>query len=93
MTKDDVEELIATVAKVVQDNLASLNTQQANIAKKVGDHLNKLIDAINEVKATVEAKTYGVDPNVPSSCTKFSDAHQSENIGERTRNWNRLKCL
>ena len=26
--------------------------------------MNKLIDAINEVKATVEAETYDVDPNV-----------------------------
>ena len=27
--------------------------------------MNKLIEAINEVKATVEAETYGFYPNVP----------------------------
>ena len=58
-----MEELTA-VAKVAQDNLANLKTQQASIAEKVGGHLNKLIEAINGVKATVEAETYGVDPNV-----------------------------
>ena len=29
------------------------------------DHLNKLKVAINDIKDTVEAKTYGVDPSVP----------------------------
>ena len=27
--------------------------------------MNKLIESINEVKSTIEAETYGVDPNVP----------------------------
>ena len=39
--------------------------QKVNIASQVKGHLNKLIEAIQDVKATVEAETYGVDPNVP----------------------------
>ena len=65
LTEDDVQELVNAVAKVAQDNLASLRTQQLNIATKVEGHLNKLIEAIQDVKATMEAKTYGVDPSVP----------------------------
>ena len=39
--------------------------QQVNIATQVEGHLNKLIEAIQDVKATVEAETYGVDPSIP----------------------------
>ena len=53
------------VAKVSKDNLAILKMRQVIIADQVGNHLTKLVDAINEVKAIVEAETYGVDPNVP----------------------------
>ena len=63
--EDDVHELANVVAKVAQYSLATLDIQQVNIVDQVGNHLNKLMDAINEVKATVEAETYGVDPNVP----------------------------
>ena len=31
---------------------------------QVEEHLNKLIKAINNVKATFEAEAYGLDPNV-----------------------------
>ena len=65
LTKDYVQELDNAVAKVTQDNLASLRTQQINIATQVEGHLNKLIKAIQDVKATVEADTYGVDPSIP----------------------------
>ena len=64
LTEDDVHELANPIAKVAQDNLATLNIQQVNIADQVGNRLNKLIYAINEVKSTVEAETYSFDPNV-----------------------------
>ena len=35
-----------------------------NVADQVSKNLNKLIDAINDVKTTVEAETYVVDPNL-----------------------------
>ena len=50
---------------VAQDNLASLRMQQLNIASQVEGHLNKLVEAIQDVKATIEAETYGVDPSIP----------------------------
>ena len=34
------------------------------MAGQVSKHLNKLIDSINDVKTTIEAKTYGLDPSV-----------------------------
>ena len=42
-----------------------MKMQQVSIAYQVGNHLTKLVDAINEVKAVVEAETYGMDPSVP----------------------------
>ena len=39
--------------------------QQLNIATKVEGRLNKLIEVIQDVKATVEANKYGVDPSIP----------------------------
>ena len=36
-----------------------------SIATQVQDHLNKLTVAINDIKDTVEAKTYGFGPSVP----------------------------
>ena len=32
------------------------------MASKIFEHLNKLTEAINEVKTTVEDETYGMDP-------------------------------
>ena len=43
----------------------SMKMQQVNIATQVEGHLNKLIEAIHDVKATVEAETYDVDPSIP----------------------------
>ena len=31
---------------------------------QVAEHLNKLIEAINDIKATVKAETYDVDPSI-----------------------------
>ena len=71
LTEDDVHELANVIAKVPQDSLSPLKTQQVRIANQVGNHLNKLIESINEVKATVEADTCGVDPNVPLATPKL----------------------
>ena len=59
LTEDDVQKLADTVAKVTQDNLSSIRMQQLIISTQVKGHLNKLIEAIQDVKATMEAKTYG----------------------------------
>ena len=32
------------------------------VAKKIIEHVNKIIEAINEVKTNVEVETYGIDP-------------------------------
>ena len=64
LTEDDLQKHVDVVAKVAQDNLTSLRTQQLNIATQVEGHLNKLIEAIQDVKITMEAETYGVDPSV-----------------------------
>ena len=60
-----MQELVNIVAKVAQDNLTNLRAQQVRITTQVQDHLNKLKMTINDIKDTVEAKTYGADPNVP----------------------------
>ena len=65
LNEDDLQELVDVVAKVAQYNLASLNMHQVNIATQVKGHLNKLIEAIHDVKGTVEAETCGVDPSIP----------------------------
>ena len=65
MTEDDVQELENVVAEVAKKSLKVLNMQQENVVGQVSEHLNKLIEAINDVKATIEAETYGMDPNVP----------------------------
>ena len=64
LIEDDLQEIINVVAKFVQDNIPSLRTQQLNIATQVQDHLNKLTEAIQDVKSTMEAKTYGVDSSI-----------------------------
>ena len=58
----DKEDIGLLVAKRI---LKGLRTQQMQVEKKVTEHLNKLIDAINNVKTTVEAETYGVYPSIP----------------------------
>ena len=60
-----MQEFADVVAKFVQDNITSLRMQQLHIATQVEGHLNKLIEAIQDVKATVEAETYGIDPSIP----------------------------
>ena len=64
MTEDDLQELVDTVAKVTQDNLATLRMRQLNIATQFECHLNKFIEAIQDVKAIMEAETYGIDPSI-----------------------------
>ena len=58
-------QLQQAVKKVAQDNLRNMMAQQVSIANQVQDHLNKLTAVFNDVKDTVEAKTYGIDPSVP----------------------------
>ena len=65
LTKDELQELANAIKKFVQDNFHKLMAQQEHIANQVQDHLNKLTMAISGFKDTVEAETYGVDPNVP----------------------------
>ena len=69
LIEDDVHDISTAIAKVTQDNLTSLKTHQVGIVDQVKIHLNKLIEAINEVKATMEADTYGVDPNINALTT------------------------
>ena len=65
LTKDELQELANVVKKVLQVNLSDIRAQEVKIASQVQDHLNKLTVAINDIKDTVEAKTYGIDPSVP----------------------------
>ena len=65
LTEEDICMLTKSIAAVSKDSLAALKTEQVSIADQFGNHLNKLVDAINEVKATIEAEIYGMDPNVP----------------------------
>ena len=51
--------------KVTQDNIGSLRAQKVSIATQVQDHLNKLTVDVNNIKATVEVETCGIDPNMP----------------------------
>ena len=64
LTKDDVQELAGIVAEVAKKILEVLNTQQVKLSVQVFEHLNKFIDAINNVKTTIEVDTYGMDPSV-----------------------------
>ena len=65
LTEDELQEFSNLVKKVAQDNLNDLRAQQVSIATQVQDHLNKFTVAINDIKDTVEAETYGVDPSMP----------------------------
>ena len=65
MNEEDICTIVEVVAMVIRDSLVILKTQQLSIADQVGNHLTKLVDAINEVKFTVEVETYGMDPIVP----------------------------
>ena len=65
LTEDELQELANAVTKVAQDNLGGLRAQQVSIATQVQDHLNKLTVAINDIKDTMEAETYGTDPSMP----------------------------
>ena len=57
LTEDDVHEHENVVTKVAQDILDTLNTQKVSIVDQVENHLNKLIESINEVKSTMEDDT------------------------------------
>ena len=46
------------------DSLTTLRTQYASVVDHVSQHLNHLVEAINDVKATVEDETYGMDPSI-----------------------------
>ena len=54
-TEDDIRALLDAVAEVTKKILEVLNTQQENVVGQVTEHLNKLIDAINDIKTIVEA--------------------------------------
>ena len=61
LDKEDIGLLVDVVAKVTETSLEGLSTQQMQVANKIAEHVNKITDAINEVKTIVEAETYGVD--------------------------------
>ena len=61
LDKEDMGLLADTIVEVVKNNLEGLTTQHMQVANKIGEHVNKLTEAINEVKTTLEAKTYGID--------------------------------
>ena len=65
LTEDELQELANVVAKVAQDNLGGISTQQESIAAQVQTHLNQLTTTINEVKHMVDTKAYRTDPNIP----------------------------
>ena len=65
LTEDELQELSNVVKKVAQDNLHDMMAQKASIANQVQDHLNKLKTVVSDVKDTMEAETYGIDPNIP----------------------------
>ena len=65
LIEDELQELANAVKKFSQDKVSDLRAQQVSIATQVQDHLNKLTTNINDIKDTMEAETYGVDPNVP----------------------------
>ena len=64
LTEEDVHVIAEAIADV-RDNLTTLRAQQESVADQVSQHLNKVVEAINDVKVTVEAETYDVDPSVP----------------------------
>ena len=65
LTKEDICTIAEVIVAIARDSLFVLKTQQVSIANQVGNHLTKLVDAINEVKATIEAETYGMYPSAP----------------------------
>ena len=51
--------------EVTKSIFKNLSKKQLRLNDKLADHINQLTDALNEVKRTIEAETYGVDPNIP----------------------------
>ena len=57
--------LADAVAEVAKKILEVLNTQREKVVGQFVEHLNNLTNSINEVKSTIKAKAYDMDPNVP----------------------------
>ena len=54
-----------SIAEVAKSILKGISKKHIRLTKKITEHVNQLTEAVNEVKATVEAETYGVDPSIP----------------------------
>ena len=51
------------IAKVAKSSLKGIGKKQLWLTEKQAEHINMLIEAINEVRHTVEAETYDMDPS------------------------------
>ena len=58
--EEDITVLTNAIIDVAKTNLKGRSKQQLQFPYKLTKHVNKLSEAINEVKSTIEAETYGV---------------------------------
>ena len=63
LADEDIGLLADRVTEVEKSSFKGISKQQMCLTNKLTNHVNKLTEAINEVKITIEAEAYGVDPN------------------------------
>ena len=65
LAQDDISLLCDAIADVAKSSLKGVSKKQLQLTSELAEHVNQLIEAINKVKATFKAETYGVDPSIP----------------------------
>ena len=65
LAQDDISLLCDAIAEVAKSSLKGVSKKQLQLTSELAEHVNQLIEAINKVKATFKAETYGVDPSIP----------------------------
>ena len=65
LAQDDISLLCDAIAEVAKFSLKGVRKKQLQLTSELAEHVNQLIEAINKVKATFKAETYGVNPSIP----------------------------
>ena len=63
LVEEEIGLLADVVAELVQTIFKGISKQHMRLTNKLTEHVNKLIEAINEVHTTFKAEMYSVDPH------------------------------
>ena len=67
LANEDINLLSDSIAEVAKYSLKGISKKHLQLTNNIIEHMNQLIEAVNEAKATIKDETYGVDPSIPSA--------------------------